>query len=833
VQLCYAKNGTEILGHALEGFRELAPADTFVACDTYNMYNESLRTPTFEALHEHDPACKPVYRMLYGHAADIYLDRTDNGSMVRLSIDEVCQRASRIGLADDLIDPADPDESIARAFQSDHMPPIFDSIVKAGGEVLSSVVTLFLISTRGWHQGCALATHGACMPYHIVLAKLQAEPAFRRNRCLAFGDDTYGHGEGGSIFAWRAEKESRCEALGHRARREKELTYSPQGTLEHAPPDMPGSPQYGRVQGFKAAGFYVGEADWVRRQLVQKAASLLAPLDRVDQMVDVGDVENSAQIKHAVVTHTTSGMPNHWLRGQRTLYTTVAPAQLPGDASPPISMTDYFDRRSAASFELMVDATASPPDRRARAIMQARLPVKLGGAGILNTTSIAAAVHTASLLACWGRMHAWFPIFASVDVLQDPCTWLCELRTEYESLRTRRRAISSTYSEYAKDLVHYCDGATVRPRFRPKDLASAASVPPLELIFDSASKKPPAQRQLASIGYHEDWLVCVAANQAADAAALADGVAARRHREATRMIDVAQPYAGAFMCALPTSPACRYKSVHWVWAMQRRFGLYVSAAVPTFELLAAQGDGSHDSLGDTLSHAPTTDKSAPHDAALRVWHDAHQATATGAVILGDKEKPELYTIYNDGCIVDLAEEGMGKGGGDLCVEVKVYSSFVPRGASSPHETSYHGDTHAFGNTEERLIRAVLGVAAQEGNAAWDSSTGLGTVAAHKGDYHDAIHVKRNTVELRLHNIFGGFNRGATRALHALSKRATDRTAYESWAAPGFQPYWGQRISASIVMTDAKRCLHAVSAMRAKARGAAAAPRAAPRPTPRG
>ena len=60
--------------------------------------------------------------------------------------------------------------------------------------------------------------------------------------------------------------------------------------------------------------------------------------------------------------------------------------------------------------------------------------------------------------------------------------------------------------------------------------------------------------------------------------------------------------------------------------------------------------------------------------------------------------------------------------------------------------------------------------------------------------------------MRLHNIFGGLNRGATRALHALSKGATDRTAYESWAAPEFQPYWGQRISASIVMTDAKRRL---------------------------
>ena len=162
VQLCYAKNGTEILGHTLEGFKELAPDDVFVANDTFNMYNESLRTPTFEALHEHDPECKPVYRMLYGTEADIYLDRADNGSMVRLSMDEVCSRAPRIGIADDAIDPSDPDESIARAFQHGDLPPIFSSIVKAGGAVLRSVVILFLVSTRGWHQGCALATNGAC-----------------------------------------------------------------------------------------------------------------------------------------------------------------------------------------------------------------------------------------------------------------------------------------------------------------------------------------------------------------------------------------------------------------------------------------------------------------------------------------------------------------------------------------------------------------------------------------------------------------------------------------------------------------------------------------------
>eukprot|EP00966_Prymnesium_polylepis_P250944 5802781-Prymnesium_polylepis.1 len=37
----------------------------------------------------------------------------------------------------------------------------------------------------------------------------------------------------------------------------------------------------------------------------------------------------------------------------------------------------------------------------------------------------------------------------------------------------------------------------------------------------------------------------------------------------------------------------------------------------------------------------------------------------------DKEHPELYSVYNEGCVVDLAEEPMGDGGGDLCLENKV------------------------------------------------------------------------------------------------------------------------------------------------------------------
>jgi hypothetical protein len=144
--------------------------------------------------------------------------------------------------------------------------------------------------------------------------------------------------------------------------------------------------------------------------------------------------------------------------------------------------------------------------------------------------------------------------------------------------------------------LRWCYHTPAGARFRPQDLVQATSVPPLEHIYGIVSKKPPAQRQLASIVHHEDWLACVLANQAADFAATADHTATRRLREVTRLLDVAQPYAGGFLSQLPASPTARHKSTLWVWAMQRRFGLWVSAAVPTFELMASLGDTSYDHL---------------------------------------------------------------------------------------------------------------------------------------------------------------------------------------------------------------------------------------------
>ena len=241
-------------------------------------------------------------------------------------------------------------------------------------------------------------------------------------------------------------------------------------------------------------------------------------------------------------------------------------------------------------------------------------------------------------------------------------------------------------------------------------------------------------------------------------------------------------------------------------------------------LPAAVAGVTYDMLGDTLTFEPQTDRSLPHDSALRVVHDATQASASHAVVLGDKEHPEITEIYNTGCVVDLAESLMGKGGPDLCLEVKAYSDLLLKGSRGEHETSVRGSTHAFGNTEERLIRSNVGVVARgaEGDQRWDPASGTGRVAYHKGVYDDAIRVKRNTFVLFLVNLFGGLAPGATRHMYVLAERARrlDRTQYPLRGASKYLPYWTQLLSAAIVTADARRCIRRLGGLQVQASEAA-------------
>ena len=303
----------------------------------------------------------------------------------------------------------------------------------------------------------------------------------------------------------------------------------------------------------------------------------------------------------------------------------------------------------------------------------------------------------------------------------------------------------------------------------------------------------------------------------------------RRLRESTRMTSVSQPFAAAWLRMLPSSHEKRIRSDKFLWAYQRRFGLHVTGApAEAVRAMRAEGVVCGD-LGDEFLAAG--DRRPPHDDSLRVWHDMAQASATSPVTLGDKERPEDYLDFNDGHVLDMGETRQGKGGVDRVVEWKAYSPLVQVSTSPPMDTSYRGSTHAFGNTEEHLRRANIGVKAQEGDQRWDNAKGTGKVRAHKGLYHDAIHVKRNEFWLAIAEIFGGLNKVARRLFKLYKERArhgVDRTQYvaSDSGASHFGAHWSQLLSAAIVIGDARRSLRAVDMKR---RACAAAAAARPRP----
>ena len=106
------------------------------------------------------------------------------------------------------------------------------------------------------------------------------------------------------------------------------------------------------------------------------------------------------------------------------------------------------------------------------------------------------------------------------------------------------------------------------------------------------------------------------------------------------------------------------------------------------------------------------------------------------------------------------------------------------------------------------------------------TTGTGAVALRKGDYHDAIHVKRNATVLFLVNHYGGIGVEGVAWVYALKERAKahDTTAYvlggptrKQWVV-----HWMHRLSIAVTGADARRCIRRLPGLRAKARAAARA-----------
>ena len=144
-----------------------------------------------------------------------------------------------------------------------------------------------------------------------------------------------------------------------------------------------------------------------------------------------------------------------------------------------------------------------------------------------------------------------------------------------------------------------------------------------------------------------------------------------------------------------------------------------------------------------------------------------------------------------------------------------------RGARGLGTCPATGHYIGFGNTEEECRIKNLGCAARGRlcDGPFDSRTGKGFVAAVKGEYHDALNVKKNRVEMLPHeNIGGGFSPPAATKIRRLGRKARsglDRTPYKGHRPVSFVSYHTRAISMGIVKADAYTVFYASISAKAK------------------
>ena len=473
--------------------------------------------------------------------------------------------------------------------------------------------------------------------------------------------------------------------------------------------------------------------------------------------------------------------------------------------------------RLRVSWEALTASDASPVERRDLAWLQALLPNTMGGGGLYDALSTHTAAYAAARLKTWPTLRRISPLLADVDFNTTDMPSVVAAREAYETLRALRADVAARHATF-DDTVYYTIDGDRKLRFRPASLPLDKSLPPLAQLWTPVNDSlptPPSQKVLSKVIQHDKWLTLLDAAIEFDRTAVDTPI---HHREATRIISASQFGAGSWLGASPdASPSCpKLHSPAHLIMLQRRLGLYLSAAKTANDALSVSRDKPDrrlvDYLGDLACNSG--EHSTRHHATNRAWRDACAAVAIGAVILGDKEKADEYKQYNADHVSDIVQPGASAWHTDWLGENKVASPLCT--SHSPNARAGRvqnvGHLFAFGNTEERLHRDILGCRERDRPAdpPFDHNTGKGHVAFHKGDYYDAIYNKNNHVVPLIVEVFGGIASRGARYLRFLARRASDRkrgrdgTAYSDYhASGGFLAHHLARISMAAVYWDAQ------------------------------
>ena len=559
--------------------------------------------------------------------------------------------------------------------------------------------------------------------------------------------------------------------------------------------------------GFKCVGVYKGPDAWVQQKTEEELLKRLAPLDNIEKLSDDEKTTNASQLKKILYTDCASTQGVYWAQAQR-----------PALSAPGLAAALA---RIRASWEALVGADASPEARRELAWEQASSPTNMGGCGVYNAYACRGAAYAASVIKNWPLLQRISPALHGVDFATTTLPSIASARDEYEALRAERDRVAQVHAAYDAFEYHTIHGEKL-PRFRPHSLTPAARLPAPDRLFvpddDDKVPHPPSQKALSSVVHHSRWLAQMDALHEFDRTADDTKI---HHREATRFVSASQWGAGIWLEAAPDAslPNSRLKSGPFTVALQRRLGLYLSAARAANDTLAAAGE-EPDWLGDASCNLG--EHSRRHHATNRAWRDALAAVAIGTVLLGDKQEADKYKQYNEGHVADIIQVGASPWATDWLGETKVPSSL---GLHAPDPGCQAvGHLVGLGNTEEGLHRDILGCA-QRGapqDGPFDHNTGKGHVPFFKGDYYDARHAKRNQVVPLIVEALGGIGRRGARCLRFLARRAKDRkrgrdgTRYSRFHPSNYLSHHMAKIVTAAVYADAEHICDGIIGLKQRA-----------------
>jgi hypothetical protein len=354
------------------------------------------------------------------------------------------------------------------------------------------------------------------------------------------------------------------------------------------------------------------------------------------------------------------------------------------------------DDRVDVSLSLIAEAHHSPADRRERFLQQAHHPLCLGGGGYDNNAGTCAAKWVASVAGTLHKVMQFVPSLAGIDVLTSELPFFMEFRAEYAKLRATRDSVAAVYADLDKAQYFSFDGS-VKSKFHHKGLPPSKALPELTSTSftdaPSTTTKPPASRTLCSIVHHESWCDLFSKCRAVDLINNLDPNFTFVDRERSRLISVGGDHSCAWLEVLPTS--YRLPSDEVTVALQRRFGLYISAATAVLDETEAEGwaVGMFDRLGDGFAHA--ANHSTAHKWICGAWRDAESASSGATVYLGDKKLGLLhYSEYNATYIPDIIKVGSGDDGRSELDEIKNYSTFVTKSTNHAAVTTLNGGAYA-------------------------------------------------------------------------------------------------------------------------------------------